>query len=145
MGNKITHFLLLFVVAISLFSCGDKAFPPEQLPEEVTEFVQRHFSEKKIVGAEKDWDWLGAKYSVTVSDSTRICFNSENEWEEVESPSAGVPATMVPAQVAAYLRTSVPGVKILKIEKKGYGFYVELEGDAEIKLTEDGSPIERDN
>ena len=145
MLNRIYILVLVVVVAMSLLACGDNAFPPEQLPEEIIDFVQKHFADKKIVSAEKNWDWLGTKYSVTVSDSTKISFNASNEWDEVESPSAGVPASMVPAQVASYVRSNVPGVKITKIEKESSDFEVELEGDAEVKLNEDGLLIERDD
>lgn len=103
-----------------------------------------HFPSQNIVTAQKQWGLLGSEYSVILSDSSRVSFDSDNVWDEVECPSSGVPSSMVPPQVSDYsLRSNLSFKKILEIEKESYGFKVKHD-DVEVKLSEEGYPITKE-
>lgn len=145
MRNYINRLTLVALLSLLLLSCSDNSFPPEQLPEKVTNFVAMHFPSQNIVTAQKQWGLLGPEYSVILSDSSRVSFDSNNVWDEVECPSSGIPSSMVPPQVADYsLRSNLSFKKILEIEKESYGFKVKLDEDVEVKLSEEGYPITKE-
>lgn len=145
MRNHFKRSTLVALLSLLLLSCSDNSFPPEQLPEKVTSFVAMHFPSQSILSAQKQWGLLGPEYSVVLSDSSRVSFDSNNVWDEVECANSGVPKSMVPSQVADYsLRSNLLGMKILKIEKESYGFKIQLDEDVEVKLSEEGYPITKE-
>jgi hypothetical protein len=125
-------------------SCNDKSVLPEQLPEQVQTFVKESFPSQTIVYAEKDWGFLGSEYEVTLTDGTRVDFDNNDVWEKI-SCNTGIPMSLLPATVASYVNSRFPGIAVVEVSKKSYGFKVELANDIDVKLNEQGALIEMDD
>ena len=143
-----TNYLLLFilgVILLTLSACDDRPVAPAELPQEIQSFVQQNFPGQTISFAQKDWEWFGYQYDITLADGTQVSFDTSNVWDKVESHLAPVPAALIPAPIATYVGTSFPAVAIVKIDKERYGYEVELANDLELKFNQQGALMEMDD
>ena len=103
----------------------------------VVKFVEQHFPEATIQTVLPDDDDI----DVVLSDFTKIEFRLNYEWKKVDCEYAttytSVPATLVPEQIAAYVTASFPKAIIIQLEKKFYGWEIELDNGLEIKFNKD--------
>lgn len=101
---------------------------------EIDSFVGTYFPEVSIFSLEHD----GNEYEVKLSDRTEIDFNLSFEWKNIdcgESTVYGmVPAELVPQAINDYVDANYPETHIDQIEKKGFGWEIELSNDQEIKF-----------
>ena len=101
---------------------------------EINTFVDTYFPQVSIRKVERD----GNKYEVELTDNTDIDFNLSFEWKKIDCDDSNiygsVPTELVPAQITDYVTTNFPNNHIDQIEKKYYGWDVELNNDHEIKF-----------
>ena len=90
----------------------------------ITEFVAQYFPQATIQMVLPDDDDI----DVMLSDYTKI------EFRDCEHSTANpaVPATLVPEQITAYVNANFPGTIIKKLEKKYYGWEIELNNGLEV-------------
>ena len=139
-------FSLLGLVTLLLSSgCDDKPVLPAQLPQEVQAFVQQYFPNQTVTYAEKDWEWFGNKYDVTLADGTQISFDTGHVWDKVESHMNPIPAVLIPATINTFIAANFPGVTVTKIDKERYGYEVELANGLELKFNQGGALMEMDD
>ena len=101
---------------------------------EINTFVDTYFPQVSIRKVERD----GNKYEVELTDNTDIDFNLSFEWKKIDCDESNVygsvPAELVPVQITDYVTANFPNNHIDQIEKKYYGWDVELNNDHEIKF-----------
>ena len=137
--------IILGFILLALSACDDKPVAPTELPQEIQSFVQQNFPGKTISFAQKDWEWFGYQYDITLADGTQVSFDTSNVWDKVESRVTPIPAALIPAPIATYVGTSFPAVAIVKIDKERYGYEVELANDLELKFNQQGALMEMDD
>ena len=75
---------------------------------------------------------------VVLNDYTKIEFKLNNEWKKVDCEHAtkfiSVPATLVSEQITAYVNANFPNTIIKKLEKKFFGWEIELSNGLEVKF-----------
>ena len=147
--KKTRHYFLLAwtfaAVMVMMAGCSDKPVVPAQVPAEIQSFVQQYFPGKTISYAERDLEWFTYKYDVVLSDGTELNFDTDNEWDKIDTKLAAVPATLVPAPIATYVNTNFPGVAITKVDKEFSGYDVELANGLELKFNKQGALTEMDD
>ena len=101
---------------------------------EINTFVDTYFPQTSILKVERD----GNKYEVELTDNTDINFNLSFEWTKIDCDESNVygsvPTELVPVQITDYVTANFPNNHIDQIEKKYYGWDVELNNDHEIKF-----------
>ena len=101
---------------------------------EINTFVDTYFPQVSIRKVERD----GNKYEVELTDNTDIDFNLSFEWKKIDCDESNiygsVPTELVPVQITDYVTANFPNNHIDQIEKKYYGWDVELNNDHEIKF-----------
>ena len=101
---------------------------------EINTFVDTYFPQTSIRKVERD----GNKYEVELTDNTDIDFNLSFEWTKIDCDESNVygsvPTELVPVQITDYVTANFPNNHIDQIEKKYYGWDVELNNDHEIKF-----------
>jgi len=101
---------------------------------EINTFVDTYFPQVSILRVERD----GNKYEVELTDNTDIDFNLSFEWTKIDCDESNVygsvPTELVPVQITDYVTANFPNNHIDQIEKKIYGWDVELNNDHEIKF-----------
>ena len=86
------------------------------------------------------------EYKVIFTTGEKIEFDRKGKWTEIDCRRNAVPAKLVPAKIASYVKTNMAGKKIVKMERDiSKGTYeVELEDDTEIKFDKNGNVIKFD-
>lgn len=113
------------------------AAAPQALPEAITAFLKQHFPNATVVGVEPDYDHGGQEYDVYLNDGTKVDFDANNQWDQVES-MRGVPAFFIPNAIASYVRSSYQNMTITKINKEYHGYEIELANGLDLNFDRSG-------
>lgn len=132
----------LSVLAATVLSFGiltanagnDKPITVEQLPQTAREFIANHFPNHKVAHAEEERDMMKVSYDVVFTDGTKLEFDKNGDWKEVDTKPAAVPASVVPERIASYIGKNYPGVAIVAIERNPRKYEVELKNGLEVKF-----------
>lgn len=115
------------------------------LPEAARTTIANNFKSKvSIVKIDKDFGRI-SEYEVTLTDGTEISFDSNGNWENVETNNAkAVPAGFIPKAISDYVAKNQPDTRIVGIDKERNGYEVELSNGVDIKFNKDGQFIRYD-
>jgi uncharacterized protein YuzE len=119
----------------------DKIIPVEQLPASAKTFVKKYFPQATIEYATKDTEFMGTTYEVRLSDGTEVDFDKKGNWDNVDCKTKAVPASLVPAAIAQYVKAHYPNTVIVKIDKERGGYEIELSNDLDLKFNSKGKLI----
>lgn len=141
---------LALISAVGLSACGlfadEITTDTTKLPKPALEFAAKAFPNAKVVGIEIDTSLLKpTEYDATLSDGSKIEYDSAGNWTDIESKFTGVPQSVLPKEVAAYLDSSYKGQKIKAVSKERYGWEVELINGLELKINAAGQLLEVDD
>ena len=139
---KLLPILLLAVLGVALSSCDndkDEPISSAQLPSKATEFISQFFPSERIISSVKDKD----EYEVKLSEGTKIEFDKDGEWIDVEAATTKtLPTGFYPSEIDTYLAEYFEGLGINEITKVPRGYEVELITGTEILFGPDGTYIE---
>ena len=136
----------IFALVLLMTGCRDRAVTPAQLPGTVMSFIQQNFPGKTVTYAEKDLELTGYKYEVTLADGTRIEFDTDDLWDNVQGTmSYPVPTALIPEAILAHLQSNYPDAMVLKIDKESFGYEMELANGLELKYNKGGALMEVDD
>lgn len=141
---KITHLLMTALVAIATSAvclADDRPIPVEQLPAAAKAFVKEHFPENPIVYAKIDIEMQKTEYEARLNDGSKVEFDEQGNWKEVDCHNKAVPTALVPKTVAEYVQAKFPDIAVTKIARKWYGYEVELLSDLELRFDKEGAFI----
>lgn len=137
---------LLFAGITASLADNDRPITLEQLPAAAQTFLKTHFADLTLAYAVEDPKFVGSEYEVTYTDRTEVEFRPNGEWSSVERRYAAVPASIVPAQISAYVaKSSFPNQYIKKIERDAYTWEIELSNGIEIKFDKEFRVIDIDD
>jgi uncharacterized protein YuzE len=142
--NKNKFFLVaLLCMLLQSVTClaDDKIIPVEQLPASAKTFVKKYFPQATIEYATKDTEFMGTTYEVRLSDGTEVDFDKKGNWDNVDCKTKAVPASLVPAAIAQYVKAHYPNTVIVKIDKERGGYEIELSNDLDLKFNSKGKLI----
>ncbi len=107
----------------------------DDLPEEAREFLTTHFPKGKVSMIKVDKHLLKkTDYDVKLVNGTKIEFNNAGKWTSVDCKTREVPEALVIRPIRKYIERNFPDTKIVKIEKKTFGFELELSDGIEVKF-----------
>ena len=134
--------ILLLALAFATFAvtptmAEDVAISAHKLPGEAQKFLKTHYASNKVVTAVHDRDVTDNDYTVVLDDGTKIEFDESGKWESVKNRSGKIAAGIVPDKIAGYVAEHYPSIGIEKIERKRYGYEVELTNDLDLKFGSD--------
>lgn len=144
MKKTISLFLLLFTFATITMAGNDKLIAFNELPKVAREFIQKHFPDTKASYVKLDNDFMEKTYEVQLTDGTKIDFNSNGEWKEVDCQAKAIPDAIIPVKILTHVKTNYPNLFIQKIEKDSRKIEVELSNDLDLKFNKNGDLIEID-
>ena len=140
--NKFFWVALLCMLLQSVTCLADdKIIPVEQLPAPAKTFVKKYFPQATIEYATKDTEFMGTTYEVRLSDGTEVDFDKKGNWDNVDCKTKAVPASLVPAAIAQYVKAHYPNTVIVKIDKERGGYEIELSNDLDLKFNSKGKLI----
>ena len=137
---------LLFAGITASLADNDRPIALDKLPAAAQTFLKTHFADLTLAYAVEDPKFVGSEYEVTYTDRTEVDFRSNGEWSSVERRYAAVPASIVPAQISAYVaKSSFSNQYIKKVERDAYTWEIELSNGIEIKFDKEFHVIDIDD
>lgn len=119
--------------AIAPASADDRAITRSKLPQQARNFLTTHYPRTAISNATIDREVFDTTYDVTLEDGTRLEFTRNGKCVEIRSPRNGsIPASVIPAKMAAYINKNYPGAEVRMMEVDGRECDVELSNGIEI-------------
>lgn len=115
----------------------DKPVDETELPQMAIEFLKKNFADTKIAMAKYDWELFGGNYDVILVDGTKIEFDKEGKWYEIDCKFGEVPASIVPEKIASYVKDRYPDAKTTKIDRKKNKYEIKLSNGIELKFNKD--------
>ena len=109
----------------------------QALPGAITAFLKQHFPNATVVGVEPDHDHGGLEYDVYLNDGTKVDFDTNNQWDQVESMK-GVPAYFIPKGIANYVRSNYQNMTITKVNKEYNIYEIELANGLDLNFDSPG-------
>lgn len=116
-----------------------------ELPTQAKTFIDGYFTTATIVKVEKDIRSLDGFYEVDFSDGTQIDFNETGVWTEVDGNSKSISTQFINTNIVTYVTTNYTTTTIESIDKKTYGFDVDLVNNTELRFNTNGTFLGLDN
>lgn len=108
------------------------------LPQPAISFLNDNFKGVNITKIKIETGWFKkTTYDVDLANGVEIEFDKNGNWKDIESKTANLPLSLLPKQLAEAVNKKVPDAKIESIERKGYGYKIELENDVELLVYDD--------
>ena len=108
------------------------------LPDAAEAFLKDNFASAAVKDIKYEKRLLkGKTYFAELENGVEIKFDKNGGWKEISSAAKDLPSSLLPKPLAEVLDKKEPNAKIAKIERKGYGYRLELDGNVEILLYDD--------
>lgn len=136
-------FVVVFVLIIGQINAQEYYLKTEEFPAEITSFVKKHFPNSDIISIKKE-EKRKVEYEVKLRNMEELEFDGELNLKSMESKS-GLPDSVIPEKIRAYVAKNYPGRKIEEWKKKRKGQEIELVNGPEILFDFDGNFIKTDD
>lgn len=123
---------------------NDKPVTVEQLPAAAQQFIKANFADRTVSIAKMESGLIEKSYDVLFTNGDRVEFDRNGNWTEVQCPQTAVPASVVPAQVADYVKKAQAAAKIVKIEKDRSNTEVSLSNGVELTFNKNYQVVDID-
>ncbi len=88
----------------------------EQLPEAAVDMLDKYFPDASILTIKINKKLLKpASYTVVLKDASKITFNSQGRWKEVNCNLKAVPDKLIGSGIRRYLEKNYPNRRVVKI------------------------------
>ena len=84
-------------------------------------------------------------YDVVFNNGEKVEFDRRGNWTEIDCKLSSVPAGLVPAKIASYVKSTYPGTKILQIEKDDSQYEVKLSNRLEVTFNKNFQVVDIDD
>lgn len=125
---------LLAASTASACTGDDRPITMEQLPAAARQFVVQHFADVQVAYVSEDPEVFSTTYDVGFVNGSKVEFDKNGAWKEVDCTYAEVPAGVVPLPVVDYLRKTWPQAVVKKIERGKRGCEVTLDNGFDLKF-----------
>lgn len=110
-----------------------------ELSTDCKTFVETYFSGYEIQKIEKDTRSIDEYYEIYLVGGIQIDLNQSCQWTEVDGENQAIPTGFINTNIVNYVTTNYPTTAIESIEKKTYGFDVDLVNDTELRFDTEGT------
>lgn len=132
--------------ATSLYTTAeDKPISYDKLPSEAQKFIATYFAGEELSHIVRDRDVISVDYKVGFISGTKLEFNSDGEWKEVETRNGVVPAELIPQPIAEQVKSNYPNREITEIKRNHYYTEVTLNGGLELTFNRDYKIVDVDD
>lgn len=142
------RFILTFALLLGfayVASADERPIELSQMPKAAQTFIANNFAGKALLYANVDREILDTDYEVRLEDGTQIDFNGSGQWTKISNKRAGVPQSVIPANIVQYAQKSYPDATILSVERDTRNYEVKLSNGLELVFTLDGKLIGYDD
>jgi len=140
------------VLALGFFAFGvqanaqETAITTNELPKTAQSFLAKNFAGQKAIQIIKDKGMVSTDYEVRLNNGTKIEFDGDGNWEEVDSKNdTAIPTGFISNKITSYVSKNFPTQKISKIEKDNRKFEVELTSGLDLEFSRNGDFLRIDD
>lgn len=139
--------LILFVFSFGMeLNAQESVIQQTELPKTAQTFLSKNFAGQKAVQSIKDKGILSTEYEALLDNGTKVEFDSDGNWKEVDSKNGtALPTGFISNKITSYVTKNFPTQKISKIEKDSRKFEVELTSGLDLEFDSDGNFVRIDD
>lgn len=136
MKKLIMAILLIMATASAAHAAFDKyTIDRSNLPQAAQDMLQEYFPKAKVSMIKINKHLLKkTDYDVKLVNGTKIEFNNAGKWTSVDCKTREVPQGLIMKPIRNYLKKNFNNEKVVKIEKKSWGYELELSDGVELKF-----------
>lgn len=144
--KKLFLFIAIVLGVVSASARNNYSHDINILPETAQTVLKQNFkADVSHIKIGKEFGHI-REYEVVMTDGSEISFDKHGNWKEVEvGQTAMVPAALIPNPIKTFVKENQTKAKVTGIEKKNYGYEVELSNGQDVRFTEKGKFIRYDN
>lgn len=139
---------IIFAMSVVLISMAcvaeDRPIVYEQLPAPAKEFINANYPGEKVSYIVVDDDIVKPDYTVRLANGVEIQFENSGALEKI-SARTGVPAAVVPVQIADYVKANFPDAVVVEYEIGRRDFSVDLSNGLELRFNGKFKLVELDD
>lgn len=137
--------LCLFAVSTAVVADNDKIITLQQLPQAAQTVIKSQFKGKKTILIKQETGLASRNYDVVFADGSKIEFDRNGRWTEVDCRQSVVPAYFIPQAIQQSVKQNYPGAQITSIEKDRSEYSVKLSNGIELTYNKKFKLIDVDN
>lgn len=140
-------FLFLALAACTTMALADHHSTPiqvAQMPEMAQTFIQRHFNDVQVRYAKQQYQ-PAREYEVVLVNGTKLEFDANGNWTEVDCKYGVVPDEIVPQPLRDYVEKNYPDQRIVDIEQGRRGYKLELDNGLDLKFNKEYRLVDMDD
>jgi hypothetical protein len=122
------------MATISRLNDDDRHITFAELPAKAQSFIKAHFTNSEVSYATMDRDFNSTDYEVVLSCGTKIEFDGDGEWKEVDCRRQAVSSDIVPKELQSYVDSNYPTAKICDIQRDQRGWDIQLTSGLELEF-----------
>ena len=149
---KIMKKMFMFFAVVSLIPllafenyAEDKPIDFNKLPVAAQTFINANYSGVAVLYTTKDDDLILPDFSVMLKNGVKLQFSNGGELESIKVTEGSVPANIVPAQIAEYVKAAYPETLIKEYDVDKNSHEVKLSNRLEIKFNRNFQVVEIDD
>lgn len=112
-------------------TAGNRTVKFEALPDAAQAFIRDFYAQERVERIRFDPSARLFAYKVRLGRGDEIMFSSDGEWTDIES-IGGIPAELIPPQVADYVKTKYPKQTVTAIGLERNGITARLSDGTEL-------------
>ena len=140
--------ILAIVLGTTFSACAGDVVTRDvnMLPSNARKSLQTNFPKNKISYIKIDKELLKKdKFEAVLTDGSKVEFDHNGNWTEVDCNRNAVPAAYIPAKIRSYLKTNFPAQKVTKIERDRRKYDLELDNGLDAKFDLQGNFLRLDD
>lgn len=140
MTRKIIATLVLVIASVTMAHADKYTIQRDALPQRAQQMLDEYFPKAKVAMIKVDKHLLKkTDYDVKLTNGTKIEFSNAGKWTSVDCKTRAVPESLIPKAIRRHVSKNYADAKIVSIEKKAYGYEIELSDGIELKYDHIGT------
>ncbi|WP_316839177.1 PepSY-like domain-containing protein [Pedobacter gandavensis] len=142
--KKLIFAATVVAMAVTTISCSkedkhsESIIQKSELPSESRIFIDTYFSGNEILRIEKDTKSTDEYYEVNFVGGMSVDFDQWGKWTEVDGNNQAIQTGFILPTIVDYVKVNYATSAIESIDKKPYGFDVELLNNIELRFNSTG-------
>lgn len=146
MKKAFATLLTLLILGLSLHAEDiHRIITFEELPVKAKEFITSYFSDYNILFVRMEIEVTKTEYTVRFENGMEIEFNSNGDWDEVESHAECLPMGFLQENILNYLNQQHPNCCLHEVARGRHKFEIELANGLEIIFNKNGEFLRYDD
>ena len=117
---------------LTVHADNDRPITVSELPQKAQQFIQQHFPNEKVSFAQVGNGLFDTAYEVIFTSSSKVEFQKNGDWKEVDCKYSTVPAAIIPQQIAYYVSQHYPDTAVVQIDRDKRDYEVKLTNGLEL-------------